>query len=51
MIICLTPLCEKGRMLSGAHSVNAYAGREIVCVIDLGNDMYGSHGLETGFHY
>ena len=51
MIICLTPLCEKGRMLSGAHSVNAYAGREIVCAIDLGNDMYGSHGLETGFHY
>lgn len=51
MIICLAPLCEKGRMLSGAHSVNAYAGREIVCVIDLGNDMYGSHGLETGFHY
>ena len=51
MIICLTPLCEKGRMLSGAHSVNAYAGREIVCAIDLGNDMYGSHGLETGFNY
>ena len=51
IIICLTPLCEKGRMLSGAHSVNAYAGREIVCAIDLGNDMYGSHGLETGFHY
>ncbi len=50
-IICLTPLCEKGRMLSGAHSVNAYAGREIVCAIDLGNDMYGSHGLETGFNY
>ena len=50
-IICLTPLCEKGRMLNGAHSVNAYAGREIVCAIDLGNDMYGSHGLETGFNY
>ena len=50
-IICLTPLCEKGRMLNGAHSVNAYAGREIVCAIDLGNDMYGSNGLETGFNY
>ena len=50
-IICLTPLCEKGRILSGAHSVNAYAGREVVCAIDLGDDMYGSHGLETGFNY
>lgn len=50
-IICLTPLCEKGRMLSGAHSVNSFAGREITCAIDLGNDMYGSHGLETGLNY
>lgn len=50
-IICLTPLLEKGRMLSGAHSVNAYAGKEVTCVIDLGNDMYSSHGLETGFNY
>lgn len=38
-------------MLNGAHSSNAFAGREIVCAIDLGNDMYGSHGLETGFNY
>lgn len=50
-IICLTPLCEKGRILSGAHSVNAYAGEELVCAIDLGNEMYGSHGLETGLNY
>ena len=50
-IICLTPLLERGRMLNGAHSVNAYAGREIVCAIDLGNDMYSSNGLETGFNY
>ena len=47
----MTPLCEKGRMLSGAHSVNTLAGRELVCAIDLGNDMYGSHGLETGLNY
>lgn len=50
-IICLTPLCEHGRRLSGAHSVNAYAGEEIICVIDLGNEMYGRHGLETGLNY
>ena len=50
-IICLTPLCEKGRMLSGADSVNAYAGRDVICAIDLGNDMYGAHGLSTGFNY
>lgn len=50
-IICMTPLCEKGRMLSGAHSANALAGKELVCAIDLGNDLYGSHGLETGLNY
>ena len=51
MIICMTPLCEKGRMLSGAHSVNSLAGKELVCAIDLGNDLYGRHGLETGLNY
>lgn len=50
-IICLTPLCEKGRTLSGAHSVNAFAGEELICAIDLGNEMYSSHGLETGLCY
>ena len=50
-IICLTPLAEKGRMLSGAHYANAFSGKDIVCAIDLGNDMYGGHGLETGLNY
>ena len=50
-IICLTPLCEKGRMLSGAHSVNSLASKELVCAIDLGHDMYGHNGLETGLNY
>ena len=50
-VICITPLCEKGRMLSGAHSINHFAGKDIVCAIDLGNDMYNAHGLETGFNY
>ena len=50
-IICMTPLCEKGRMLSGAHSVNTLAGKDLICAIDLGNDMYGNHGLETGLSY
>ena len=50
-VICLTPLCEKGRMLNGAHTVNAFAGREVICAIDLGDDMYSSHGLETGLNY
>ena len=50
-IICLTPLCERGRMLSGAHSANAFAGEDIRCVIDLGDEMYAGHGLETGMNY
>lgn len=51
IIICLTPLCEKGRMLSGADSANAFAGKDITCVIDLGDEMYTAHGLETGMSY
>ena len=50
-VICITPLCEKGRMLSGAHTSNHFAGQEIVCAIDLENGMYSAYGLETGFNY
>lgn len=50
-IICLTPLCERGRMLNGAHSANAFEGQDITCVIDLGNEMYAGHGLEAGMSY
>ena len=38
-------------MLSGARTIDAFSGKEIVCAIDLGNDMYGNHGLETGLNY
>ena len=50
-IICLTPLIEKGRTISGAHTANAFAGTELICAIDLGNEMYSSYGLETGLNY
>ncbi len=51
LIICMMPILENGRPLSGASSANTFAGTEIVCAIDLCDDMYGSHGLETGFNY
>lgn len=51
MVICITPLCEKGRILSGAATNNSFSGEEIVCAIDLGDDMYGAQGLKTGFSY
>lgn len=51
LIIFIIPLCERGKDMSGASSGNAFAGQELVCAIDLGDDMYGSHGLETGFNY
>ena len=50
-IICMTPLCENGRMLNGAHQANAFEGEDIRCVIDLGDEMYAGHGLETGMSY
>lgn len=51
-IIFLTPLWENGRLLNGAdNDEDTFTDKEIVCVIDLGDDMQGSHGLETGFNY
>lgn len=51
-VICLTPLCESGRLLNGASGEeDFFAGKEIICAIDLGDDMRGSHGLETGLSY
>ena len=47
----MTPILERGRMLNGASSANTLAGEELTCVIDLGNDMYDSNGLKTGFSY
>ncbi len=51
VIICLMPAIQGGKKLSGARSEDMFTGKEIVCAIDLCDDMYGSHGLETGFNY
>ncbi len=51
LIICLAPAIQGVRPVSGAHTTDMFAGRDIVCVIDLCDDMYGSHGLETGLNY
>ncbi len=51
LIICIMPAIEGGKTLSGASSTDMFAGKEIVCALDLCDDMYGSHGLETGFNY
>lgn len=51
LIIFIVPLCERGKDMSGASAVNAFAGEELICAIELGDDMYSSHGLETGFNY
>lgn len=51
LIICITPLSQSERMLSGAHSEDALIGKDLTCVIDLGDEMYTSHGLEAGLNY
>lgn len=51
LIILIVPLCERGKDMNGASAVNAFAGKELTCAIDLGDDMYSPHGLETGFNY
>ena len=50
-ILFVVPLCERGKDMIGASAINAFAGKELICAIDLGDDMYSSHGLETGFSY
>lgn len=51
LILFIVPLCERGKEMNGASAVNTFAGKDLVCAIDLGNDMYSQHGLETGFNY
>lgn len=38
-------------MLKGADTANYLAGKDLTCIIDLGDEMYGRHGLETGMNY
>lgn len=46
-IICLTPVFEEGRILSGAHTSNVYAGLDLVCAIQTNS----SNRMETGLNY
>lgn len=50
-IFCLTPILEQKSMQSDAHTRNRFIGKEFICAIDLGDDMYNSEGLQTGFNY
>lgn len=47
----IIPLCKRDRSISGAVGKHHFEGQELVCAIDLGDDMRGAHGLETGFSY
>lgn len=51
LLLLIIPLCERDRVVSGAVNTNYFEGQELTCVIDLGDDMRGAHGLETGFSY
>ena len=50
-LLLIIPLCERDRTISGAVDRNIFEGQELVCAIDLGDDMLGSRGLETGLSY
>lgn len=50
-IVFATPMFEGGKPMSGAHTEDVFAGKEVVVVLDLCDDMYSAHGLETGFSY
>lgn len=48
LVVCIGPLCERVRNVSGASNPDAFAGKDIVCAIDLDNVVSGA---ETGFNY
>ena len=52
LLIIACPLHESGRTPSES-SIDMYnfSGRTVICGIDLGDDMTGGHGLETGLAY
>lgn len=51
ILLLIIPLCERDRTISGAVDRNIFEGQELVCAIDLGDDMLSSKGLETGLSY
>lgn len=48
LVICIGPICERVEKVSGASNLDAFAGRDIVCAIELGDELYGA---ETGLNY
>ena len=51
-LIIACPLQENGQPI-GSSSIDMFhfSGRTLTCGIDLGDDMKGGHGLESGFAY
>ena len=51
-LMIASPLHESGRTPSdSAIDMYNFSGRTLICGIDLGDDMRGGHGLETGLAY
>lgn len=52
LLMIARPLHESGRThTESAIDMFHFSGRTLICGIDLGDDMKGGHGLETGFAY
>lgn len=52
LVMIARPLNDSGRTHSESSvDMFHFSGRTLVCGIDLGDDMRGGHGLETGFAY
>ena len=52
LLMVARPLNDSGRTQSESMvDMFHFSGKTVVCGIDLGDDMRGGHGLETGFAY
>ena len=52
LVMVARPLHDSGRTQSESKvDMFHFSGKTLVCGIDLGDDMRGGHGLETGFAY
>lgn len=51
ILLAVLPLDRREKHLRELSDSETFYGDSILCAIDLGDDMRGSHGLETGFTY
>lgn len=51
LLVTVIPFCNRGKLSGKMEDPGFFSGDTLKCAIALGDDMYGSEGLKTGFNY